>query len=213
MKRGYSLLFTVFCLLFFAFLWGCGDSGSGSPGSHGSEDTGVILDATIVPSYLGNDTSSVDAFQDVCSAGPPQVLEDFTDHQATVTINATLLNPNTTFQPGILYVEKYTVAYFRSTDSIGSPPIESDTRFVTIVINPPAGAGVTTVTDTVEFLDLTRKDQYAADMLSGRFTSGLAFLNNYTAVYTFEGKNQFDELFSFRVQKDFQIGNFDNCGG
>jgi hypothetical protein len=81
------------------------------------------------------------------------------------------------------------------------------------VITPPTGAGVATVADTVEFLDLKRKDQYAADMNSGIFTSGLAFLNNYTAVYTFEGKNQFDEIFSFTVQKDFQIGDFDNCGG
>jgi len=213
MKRSYFLFFTVFCLLFSAFLWGCGDSGSGSPGSHGSEDTGVILDATIVPSYLDTDTPSVDAFQDICDAGPPRIYEAFTDHSATVTINARLLNPNTTFQPGILYVQKYTISYFRSTDSIGSPPIESDIRFATIVITPPTGAGVATVADTVEFLDLKRKDKYAEDMLSGMFTSGLAFLNNYTAVYTFEGKNQFDELFSFTVQKDFQIGDFDNCGG
>ena len=208
MKRSYFLLFAVFCLLFSAFLWGCGDSGSGSPGSHGSEDTGVILDATIVPTYNGTDTSSVDAFQDTCSGGTAEI---FTDHSATVTINATLLNPNTTFQPGILYVEKYTITYFRSTDSIGSPPIGSDTRFATIVIDPPTGTGITTVTDTVEFLDITRKLNYWTDVTSGQYTART--LNNYTAVYTFEGKNQFDELFSFTVQKDFQIGNFNNCGG
>lgn len=211
MKRSYFLFFTFCCLLFTVFFWGCGGNGPGSPGSQGTEDTGVILDATIVPTYFGNSTSSVDAFQDVCSAGPPPVLEKFADHQATVTINATLLNPNSTFQPGILYIEKYTITYERSTDSIGSPPIESDTRFVSITITPPAGASVSTVTATVEFLDLKRKDQYSSDMLSGGFSSGSAFLNNYTATYTFEGKNQFGDRFSFKVQTDFQIGDFDNC--
>ncbi len=42
MKRVHFLLFTVCCLLSVIFLWGCG-SGPGSPGSTGSEDTGVIL--------------------------------------------------------------------------------------------------------------------------------------------------------------------------
>jgi hypothetical protein len=66
MKRSYFLLFCG-CLLFFsAFLWGCG-SGPGSPGTQGTGDTGVILEATIIPSYNTKDTYSVDAFQDVCS--------------------------------------------------------------------------------------------------------------------------------------------------
>jgi hypothetical protein len=212
MKRK-SWLFVICYLSFIVlFLWGCG-SGPGSPGSQGTEDTGVILEATIVPTYNGEDTYSVDAFQQVCSEGPPPEYEYFTDHQATVTITATLINPNTTFQPGTLYIEKYTVEFRRSADSIGAPPIQSDTRYKTIVITPPTGTGETTVTDTVILVDLLRKDQYATDVLSGQYSYGSAYINNYTAIYTFKGKNEYGDSFSFKAQTDFQIGSFDNCGG
>ena len=206
-----SLLVLFFNLLFVAsLLIGCG-GGSGSPGSHGTEDTGVKIDATIIPVYLAANTYSVDVQQDICDVGPPPVFETFTDHGATVTFAATLINPNSTFQLGKLYVEKYTVEYRRSTDSIGSPPIQTDTRFRTIVITPPTGAGTTEVTDTLIFVDLLRKDQYRTDVLSGQFSSGLSLINNYTAIYTFEGKNEFGTGFSFKAQTDFQIGNFDYC--
>jgi hypothetical protein len=123
-------------------------------------------------------------------------------------MTARLINPNTTFQAGTLYVEKYTVQFRRSSDSIGAPPIQSDTRYTTIVIPAPAGTGVTTVEDTVILVDLIRKDQYKADVTSGQYNSDL---NNYTALYTFEGKNEYGENFSFKAQTNFQIGNFDYC--
>ena len=210
MKRSHFLMFNIYCLLFTLLLWGCGD-GPGSPASKGSEDTGVMLEATIIPTYNGTDTYSVDAFQQVCTEGPPPVYEVITDHAAKVTISSRLLNPTSTFQPGTLYIEKYTVEFRRSTDSIGAPPIESDTRYKSIIITPPSGAGTNTLEDTLILVDLTRKDKYATDMLSGMYTSGSAYLNNYTAIYTFEGKNQFGKEFSFKAQVDFQIGNFNNC--
>lgn len=212
MKRVHYVLSCVCFLILSGLLTGCGGGGPGSPGSQGTEDTGVILDATITPTYLGANTSSVDAIQDVCSAGPPPVVETFTDHSATLAITARVLNPNSTFQPGNLYIEKYTIEYRRSTDSIGAPPIQTDTRFVSIVIPAPVGSAVSTVTSTVVFVDLLRKDQYRTDVTSGQFSSGSAFLNNYTAIYTFEGKNEFGTKFSFKVQTDFQIADFNNCG-
>ncbi len=214
MKRSYFLLFTVCSLLFSVLLWGCGD-GPGSPGTQGTEDTGVILEATIIPTYNGADTYSVDAFRNPDCDGDPTTddPEPFTDHSARVTISSRLLNPTSTFKPGTLYIDKYIVEFRRSTDSIGAPPIESDTRYKSIIITPPSGAGTNTVTDTVILVDLIRKDKYATDMLSGIYTSGLAYLNNYTATYTFEGKNEFGDSFSFKAQTDFQIGNFCNCGG
>ena len=210
MRKNKFLLFTVYCLLSTVLLWGCG-GGAGSPGSKGTEDTGVEVDATITPLYLGDNTYSVDIVPDVCDPGPPPEAETFTDHGATLTMTARLINPNTTFQVGTLYVEKYTVQFRRSSDSIGAPPIQSDTRYDTIVIPAPAGTGVTTVEDTVILVDLIRKDQYKADVTSGQYNSGLAYLNNYTALYTFEGKNEYGEKFSFKAQTDFQIGNFNYC--
>lgn len=211
MKRIHFLLFTVCCLLLAVFLWGCG-SGPGSPGSTGSEDTGIIVDAQVIGRYQDTDgIYSVDAFQNVCSEGPPPVLEFFADHQARVTFTARLVNPSTTFQIGNLYIDKYTVEFRRSTDSIGAPPIESDKRFKTITITAPVGSGTTTLTDTLILVDLIRKVQYSNDMLSGRYGSGPTFINNYTAIFTFYGKNDFGKEFKIKTQMDFQIGDFDVC--
>jgi hypothetical protein len=210
MKKNRFFLFAVYCLLSTVFLWSCG-GGAGSPGSKGTEDTGVEVDATVTPVYLGNNTYSVDAFRAVCDEGPPPVVEDFTDHNATLTVSARLINPNTTFQAGTLYVEKYRVEFKRSSDSIGAPPIESDTRYKTIVIAAPTGTGVTTVEDTVILVDLIRKDQYRTDTTSGQYNSGSSYLNNYTAIYTFEGKNEYGKDFTFKAQTDFQIGPFNYC--
>lgn len=209
MRKSYFLFFTVYCLLFAVFMWGCGGGGPGSPGSTNTEELGVIVDAVVVPTYLGGNTYSVDVVQDFCD---PE-YEEFTDHGATLFLSVRLVNPNATFQPGTLYVEKYTVKYIRSTDSIGAPPIESDTRYKTIVITPPTGSDINVIEDTVIFVDLVRKMQYLTDVTSGQYSSHGAYLNNYTAKYTFEGKNEFGEKFKFETQTDFQIGWFDNCGG
>jgi hypothetical protein len=193
-------------------LWGCG-GGPGSPGSTGSDDTGVSIDAAITSfEYNGANKYSVDVVQQVCSEGPPPVFEFFADHSAIVTINARLLNPNTTFQPAPLTIEKYTIQYRRSPDSIGAPPIESDTRFRTLTIVPPLGTSVSSVTLQVVLVDLIRKIQYKADEDSGQFSPGpFGYLNTYTAIYTFEGKNAYGKSFSFQAQTDFQIGSFDYC--
>lgn len=212
MRRSYVLLSLCFFLVA-GILAGCGGGGPGSPGSSGTEDTGVKLDATIMPNYLGADTYSVDAFQDLCDAGPPPEYEDFTDHGATLTIHALLLNPNATFPAGDLYIEKYTVEYRRSTDSIGAPPIQTDIRYETILIPAPSGTAETLVEVSVILVDLIRKIQYQDDVyVAPRFSSGPSYINNYTAIYTFEGKNENGTKFSFKVQTNFQIGWFDYCG-
>ncbi|MFZ3137196.1 MAG: hypothetical protein WA126_07390 [Thermodesulfovibrionales bacterium] len=211
MKRNYILLFAGYCLLLAILLVGCGGGGPGSPGSSGSENTGVKVDASVQGLYLGQPTYSVDAFPGICDLGPPPVYEDFTDHQATVTFTARLINPGSDFQAGKLYIEKYTVEFRRSSDSIGAPPIEFYPGFISIVIPAPIGGSEVTVTTDIRFVDLLRKAQYEEDMSSGMYSSGPAYLNNYTAIFTFEGQNEFGEKFKVKAQMDFQIGNFDNC--
>ena len=192
----------------------CGGGGGGGPvGSPGSSGgTGISLTPIMIPTYNGGNTSSVDVTQQICEPGPPPDFEIFTDHGATLTILANLIDPGNT-SPGTLFVEKYTVEYRRSADSIGAPPILTDTRFDVIAIIPPVGTGTSTTTRTgLTFVDLPRKNKYDTDMRSGLFTSSpLARINNYTAIYTFEGKNQFGTAFQFQVQTPFQIGDFDYC--
>ena len=212
MKRNCFLLFAGYFSLLAILLAGCGGGGPGSPGSSGSENTGIMVDASApVGSYNGAATNSVDAFQGLCGTPPSTTDEFFADHQATVTFTARLLNPGSDFQAGKLYIEKYTVEFRRSSDSIGAPPIESDTRYQTIEIPAPIGAGEVTVTTDIILVDILRKDQYRGDMSSGRYSSGSAYINNYTAIYTFYGQNEFGENFKIKAQMNFQIGNFDHC--
>lgn len=218
MKRVHYLLLAVCCLILSGLFLACG-SGPGSPGSTGSEKTGVTLDASIAPA----NTIDVDAFQGLCCSGAEispggscsstPTVEPFTDHAATVTITATLLNPNAQFAPGKLFVEEYTVEFRRSTDSIGAPPIEQiidGTVGMPVVIAPPTGTGTTTVTTTVTLVDLIRKIKYASDINSGIFNS--RDLNNYTAIFTFKGKNDFGDAFTFQAETGFEMGDFNNCG-
>jgi len=211
MKKSYLILLALSSLLVAVLLWGCG-SGPGSPGSYGCEDVGLICDVTITPTYNDKNTYSVDVVQQICTAGPPPVYEIFTDHSATATMNLRLLNPGTTRLLEPIYIEKYTVEFRRSPDSIGAPPIQSDTRFKTIVLTPPTGTTINTVETTVELVDLIRKIQYQTDVLSGRYSFGPAYINNYTASYIFEGQSMGKAIRIFG-QVPFQIGSFDYCGG
>jgi len=214
MKYKYYKL--IFALLTLMMLVSCGST-PGSPGSD-SGKTGVIIDATIVPKAGGSAGLAgfnVDSLQDVC---PDGTLEPFFDQTATVTINVRLLTPDSTVPVGKLYIEKYTVEFRRSDDSTGAPPILQDTRFQTITILPPSGTGLTTVIQDVMMIDIPRKIQYDTDMLSGAYSSAIgntapAILNNYTAIYTFEGQNDFGEHFTFQTHMGFSIGDFNNCGG
>ena len=211
MKKSYLILLALSSLLVTVFLWGCG-SGPGSPGSYGCEDVGLICDVTLTPTYKGSNAYSVDAFQQICTAGPPPVYEIFTDHSATATISLWRLNPNSTFLINPVYIEKYTIEFRRSTDSIGSPPIQSFTGYQTIVLTPPTGTTINTVDTTVVLVDLIRKIQYQTDVLSGRYSFGPAYINNYTASYIFEGQSMGKAIRIFG-QVPFQIGSFDYCGG
>jgi hypothetical protein len=210
MKRNYFLLFAGYCLLLVIIASGCG-GGPGSPGSSGTEDTGIMVDATVQGLYKGQTFYSVDAFQDICDPGPPPVIEIFTDHQATVTFTARLINPNSKFQAGKLYIDNYTIEFRSKSDSIGAPPIEFWQGGPLIDIPAPIGGAEVTVTTNIMLVDLLRKDQYKSDMLSGRYSSGLADINNYTAIFTFQGHNDFGKSFTIKTQMDFQIGNFDYC--
>lgn len=213
MKKSYFFLVTIFLLLFTFLLSGCG-GGPGSPGAQGTEDTGVILDASITPEYNGANSYNVDAVQQVCDAGPPAVYEVITDHGATVSIDVRLVNPNSTFEAGTLYIEKYTVEFRRAEDSIGAPPIQSDTRYKTIVITPPSGSATNTITASVILVDLTRKSKYYSDMSTGQYSASLGnswLINNYTATYTFEGQNEYGTGFVLKAQTDFAIGSYDYC--
>jgi len=214
MKRGNKvMLLTLFCVLSAVFFCGCGGSGPGSPGSTECENFGLICSVTITPVYLGSNTDNVDAAEDVCDPGPPAVFEKFTDHAAIVAVSLQLINPNTTLTPSSLFIESYTIEYRRSNDSIGSPSIQSDTRFISFSVTPPTGTDISTVTQSLIFVDIPRKDKYYQDVLSGVFgatTGSPSFINNYTAIYTIQGQINGTKV-TIIGTKSFSIGDYNNC--
>jgi len=196
-------------------LWGCGGTGPGAPGSSTCEDFGLICSVTITPTYLGTDTTNVDAAQDVCTAGPPPTYEKFTDHGAAVAVSLQLLNPNATITPPNLFIESYTIEYVRSNDSIGAPPIESYTGYVSFSVNPPIppSTSISTVTQSLIFLDIPRKEKYWQDVTSGAYgstTGSPSFINNYTAIYTIQGQIEGQNV-TITGTTFFSIGDYDNC--
>jgi hypothetical protein len=202
MKKSYFWLFAICPVLIVLILWACG-GGPGSPGSCGTEDTGVMVDAQITEG-----SRNVDAWPDEISTGVYCGLKDST---VTLSLNLWLLNPNTDIKPGVLYIEKYTIEYRRSEDSIGAPPIETFTEYKTIPLVPPTGEDLVTYGYSgIMLLDLKRKFQYEEDIASGQYAPG--DLNNYTAVYTFEGKNSYGSEFCFKMEFNFEIGDYAKCG-
>lgn len=215
MKKRYILQSALYLFVLpLVFLWGCGGSGPGGPGSQGSESTGMIIEAELLGLYNSVNTTNVDVYQvsdcdgDVTTTDP----EIFTDHGATLTLTARWLNTGATITPGYLYIEKYTIEYRRSEDSIGAPPILQDTRYKTIVIptstNP---TDVVTIIDSVILVDLPRKFKYYTDATSGQYSAHPAYINNYTASYVFEGQNQYGKSFTLTSQLAFSMGSYNNC--
>ncbi len=180
------------------FVGGCGGVGKDSPG--------IIVSATITPTYNGSNTPSVDVVQNVCTnsngTSAQTQPEYFADHMAMVSLDARLINPSNVVRQMTVYLDGYTIDYASSSDSPGAPPIQSDTRAKTISF-VVSGATTTSSSFSVEFVDLIRKNQYFSD------TGGT--LNNYTATYTFQGHSENGVPMTFSAKTDFQIGNFNYC--
>lgn len=179
-------------------LSGCGGGDDHNPG--------VIVSAIITPVYNGKDTSSVDAFRDVCtnSSGAMQP-EFFADHTANASIFARLINSND-FSQLTVHIDGYTIDYISSADSPGAPSIQPDTRADTIVFEVSSQIQVLAATDTVELADLVRKNKYMEDLVTSPIQP-----NNYTVTYTFRGHSGNGEAFTFTSRTNIQIADFNYC--
>lgn len=177
-------------LTLLAVLIGCGSEAR----------SGLIITATITPTYNGGNTSSVDVVpQALCSSGEP---EYFATHGATVVFNVRRKYPDSTVSESIT-IDGYTTLYTPNADSPSAPAIQQDARAETIFIPSPAGSGATEVETSVVLVDLVRKIAYRA-AVSGD-------LNNYNALYTFSGRSQYGAEITVQTQTNFEIGSFDNC--
>jgi hypothetical protein len=183
-------------------LGGCGGGSKDSPG--------VTVSATITPTYNAVNTTSVDAVQDTCVSGSSTQAEYFADHGATVSISARLINPGNIIKEMNVSLDRYTINYNSTADSPGAPPIEVDSREMTLNFLV-SGASSVSVETSATFVDLVRKNKYLADLQSGVYQSSPGDLNNYIATYTIEGHSENGVHFAITAQSAFQIGSFNYC--
>lgn len=182
-----------------ALVLGCGQVGGGGQ-CRGGGDSGACLEiASIQPT-----PTSVDAFQDICDATViPNVLEDFTDHAAAVTINNKPLPGAPMDTVHDVTLTQYTIEYELNSCPTGTCPQMLKTVTVNKTILVPANG---TFSGDLKFVDVEKKAEYASGASSPNIHP------SYTAIYTFSGTDIFNSPVTVRGTTEFTIGNFNNCG-
>jgi hypothetical protein len=186
------------------------DDGAGG-GCGGSDASITCLNVTsIVPTYLDEDTSNVDALQDQCRdpvTGEITGIEPFTDHNALVTLVNRQFPTSTAadraFDIGITgYSVTYTLNQPCPTGAVGCPPLTTLTSGESIFI-----AAGQTVTVTLPFVPISRKTQYV--QAGGDLGNAPP---SYTATYTFSAHTiGANDTFTVQGSAQFTITDFNNC--
>jgi len=188
-------------------LFSCGGGGEvGSPGSSGSNDSGIVIQAV---SIKGVDTVSdklpagVDAAIHLCPDGKPEVglFQVFAD----ITILAKRLNESGLSNPPFpASVEECTITYLKANEDPSAPVIPSWTVYPNCIFNDGTAA-----TCSVPLIDQTRKRDYWAAR-----NNGLNLPNesptHYVAKYYCKYKSEFGTGF-FPVEYDFWLDDFQTC--
>ena len=126
MRRSYVLL-TLCYFLLAGILAGCG-GGSGSPGSSGSEVTGIQIQSVTMSSEEGPDFDVYSAPL-ACPADNPTGPEALLHREdAVISITAAKLNPAGGFDPFPASVEECTITYKKANEDPSAPVIESWTN-------------------------------------------------------------------------------------
>jgi hypothetical protein len=204
MRKNKFLLFTVYCLLSTVFLWGCG-GGAGSPGSSGSEDTGILIGAASITKEEGPD---LDVFTRSLACPPdkptkPETLRHRED--AVMHINATKLNPGSTFDPFPAKIEQCTITYKKANEDPSVPVLES------LAIQPSCNIyDAEDNTCPVTLIDIDRKDQYWSASNNGTNLPA-EYPTHYIAQYKCKYKNNYGESGYIQTQYDLWLADFLVC--
>ena len=186
------------------------DDGAGG-GCGGSDASITCLNVTsIVPTYLDEDTSNVDALRDQCRdpvTGEITGIEPFTDHNADVTlVNKQFPTSTATDRAFDIGITGYSITYTLNqpcpTGAVGCPPLTTLTSGASIVV-----AAGQTVTVTLPFVPISRKTQYV--QAGGDLGNAPP---SYTAMYTFSAHTiGANDTFTVQGSAQFTIADFNNC--
>jgi len=185
------------------------DDGAGG-GCGGSDASITCLNVTsIVPTYLDEDTSNVDALRDQCRdpvTGEITGIEPFTDHNADVTlVNKQFPTSTATDRAFDIGITGYSITYTLNqpcpTGAVGCPPLTTLTSGESIFI-----AAGETVTVTLPFVPISRKTEYV------QAGGNLNTPPSYTATYTFTAHTiGANDTFTVQGSAQFTIADFNNC--
>jgi hypothetical protein len=185
------------------------DDGAGG-GCGGSNASITCLNVTgIVPTYLSENTTNVDALRDLCrdQTGTVTGPEPFADHNALVTlVNQQFPTTTAADRAFDIGISGYTLTYRLNqpcpTGARGCPPLTTLTSAESIFI--PAGQ---TVTVTLPFVPLSTKNEYV--QAGGEL--GIA-APSYSATYTFTAQAiGVNDTFTVQGSAQFTITDFNNC--
>jgi hypothetical protein len=203
MKRKSIIIVVLLCAGIIA-LWGCG-SGPGSPGSSGSENTGIQIESVsiITNKNPGNAGPDLDVNIHICpSSGKPEpgLFRD----DATMTITASKLNPTSGFDPFPASVEQCTIVYKQPADELGAPIIEAWTIFPNCTISSGSNPCV------VNLIDIDRKAKFWNDFVSG-LNDPQKMPTRYVATYDCKYMNNLGESGHFQVEMEIFLADFELC--
>jgi hypothetical protein len=210
MKIGYGIAAVLTAVL----LVSCG-SGPGQPGNWGSEETNVIISATVAP--IDNfarkaESPNVDVVADLCDPTDLASWDGIADHDGHMNINA--MKAAEELPSGVQYIERYKVEFF--TETLGAPPIETFlSGYETKVIDCSGEKCTSETPGALEFdavlMNLERKLKYVDDVTSGQYGITLNDYPTYVAKYTFYGQDQYGNDFGFVAQTVFRPGWYLVC--
>lgn len=183
----------------------CGGDLGGGGACGGAEDSGICLSVmSIDPTSVdGTSTSDVDAIQNICPSGDPEI---FGSHPADIVMTATTIDPTFVVADFVLITD-YTIEYTLQAGvgpnlNPGGLP-QSYSRSTRIDIDKGVGGLAGLVDESFAFMPLLVTNDLWITWPGG--------YPRYTATYTFNGRDSFDNPVSFRAFRDFTLGDFDRC--
>ena len=190
---------------------------STAEGCGGLEASVSCLDITrIAPTYLGTESSAVDAFRDTCRdpiTGTVTGVEPFADHQAVISFAGSRFpTASSSFDIRIL---SFTVSYTLNqcpAAARGCPPLTGLTGDATIVVPAPPAGSTSSVTATFPFVPLRTKAEYVG--AGGEISTATPLISfpSYIATYVFTAQTtRFNDTVTVRGSAEFSIGDFNNC--
>jgi len=202
MKKGYLIVSLI--LMGFLFM-NCGsNSTGGSPGSSGSEETGILIQSV---SIAGNPTSTdltpdIDVNVHYCDEEHTTQEDGLFRVDATITINAGLVN--TLYDTFPATVEECTITYLKVNEDPASPILEEQT----IYPNCPLIDGANSC--DVLLIDIERKVDYWTAVWNG-LNLPAEYPTKYVASYKCKYYNQFRKSGTFQVEYMIFLADFDTC--